>query len=634
MLWGEPWGCFWGDPDEMIMSLDVLDVGDGPRVKVRLNPATYSGSYDYSQFVRLLVDGVPQGDYVWLAVGDTVELLGVWGHDSGDHVVSVQLNGDSSDTDGSDANQNDAFLATRADRIKVDVTAVPGLEAVGESGQLTAWSLTGLQRYTNVMPVDQHGNWAKLDVTLTNAAGVRTVTLKQNGQTIATGSRTGDGVVTLAESGSSGVTGSVTVSYAGDVTTGAYVLIRWPKYFAIHYKQSAFTAPDFPRTAEGTLVDDGQSNARTFRSAQLASGTWRVVAHQIDDNANESTGLAGGGDSVTLVTPPEPPTSLAYASGGAAATIVQWVASATSGATYNYYDSGETGIINLDTATGTHIAGTGTLTQTLPSVSGSFTGTRRVIVRAVYGGIIEGNAETLDIEYAAGQVVPARPPAPQGLASITLSGRTITVPVSVSLLAGAGTPAWLHLFARAVGGSFDYDSPSTVVQLGTAVGQAIVSKSTGAALTASYTHGSNALVEYALRTATAIASVVTISGDASAQTSAWTFTGQTGLNTNGGFLYWKLVDVAGTRTVSVYKDAAMASKVAEGSRVGDGAITLAAQGGSGLTGSVTVAYTVDDTDASNSLALNASSDNTDTYGPVRLSTTAPADPVQVSEAGV
>jgi hypothetical protein len=78
----------------------------------------------------------------------------------------------------------------------------------------------------------------------------------------------------------------------------------------------------------------------------------------------------------------------------------------------------------------------------------------------------------------------------------------------------------------------------------------------------------------------------------------------------------------------------MASLVAQGSRVGDGSITLTAQNLSGLSGTVAVAYTGDDTDAGNSLELVRYSDNVDYYGPVLLTTTAPADPVQSSEAGI
>jgi len=60
-----------------------------------------------------------------------------------------------------------------------------------------------------------------------------------------------------------------------------------------------------------------------------------------------------------------------------------------------------------------------------------------------------------------------------------------------------------------------------------------------------------------------------------------------------GVYYVKLFDVAGTRTVELYQDNARTILVASGSRVGNGILILVAAGGSGLTGSVVVAYTGD-----------------------------------------
>jgi hypothetical protein len=96
-------------------------------------------------------------------------------------------------------------------------------------------------------------------------------------------------------------------------------------------------------------------------------------------------------------------------------------------------------------------------------------------------------------------------------------------------------------------------------------------------------------------------------GDAANQLASWVLTGGNNGNTNAGVLYWKLADTAGTRTVELYKnsDGEAANLVASGSRAGDGAITLTAQNSSGLSGSVTVAYTIDDADLAN---------NTLTYG--------------------
>lgn len=94
-------------------------------------------------------------------------------------------------------------------------------------------------------------------------------------------------------------------------------------------------------------------------------------------------------------------------------------------------------------------------------------------------------------------------------------------------------------------------------------------------------------------------------GDVSNQLSSWVITGATSLNTNQLTLYWNLSNSGTTRTVSVYKNSAKSSgdKVAEGNRTGDGLITLNEQNSSGLTGSVMVTYSADDTDSGNKLML-------------------------------
>jgi hypothetical protein len=90
---------------------------------------------------------------------------------------------------------------------------------------------------------------------------------------------------------------------------------------------------------------------------------------------------------------------------------------------------------------------------------------------------------------------------------------------------------------------------------------------------------------------------VTEAGDASNQLSAWSILGANSGNTNAGVLYWSLTNSGTTRTVDLYKnsDGAAENKVATGYRTGDGVIILAAANDSGITGTVTVAYSGDDT---------------------------------------
>jgi hypothetical protein len=91
---------------------------------------------------------------------------------------------------------------------------------------------------------------------------------------------------------------------------------------------------------------------------------------------------------------------------------------------------------------------------------------------------------------------------------------------------------------------------------------------------------------------------ITEVGDDQNQLADWSFSGASrGQNTDSaGKVYISLSDSGGTRTVSVYKDSGRTQLVAQGQRSGDGEVTLSEQGGSGLSGTVTVTYTQDDSD--------------------------------------
>ena len=100
---------------------------------------------------------------------------------------------------------------------------------------------------------------------------------------------------------------------------------------------------------------------------------------------------------------------------------------------------------------------------------------------------------------------------------------------------------------------------------------------------------------------------ITEAGDAGNQLSAWVIIGDDMSNTDNGVLYWGLTNPSGTNyTVSLYKDsgAAAADLVAEGTRSGNGSITLAEQNSSGISGTVTLAFSgADITYAANTLTL-------------------------------
>jgi hypothetical protein len=87
-------------------------------------------------------------------------------------------------------------------------------------------------------------------------------------------------------------------------------------------------------------------------------------------------------------------------------------------------------------------------------------------------------------------------------------------------------------------------------------------------------------------------------GDASNQLSNWILVGGSDLNVD---IHWQLTNSSTTRTVDIYYGSTVnpVFLMATGSRTGDGTITLDAVGTWGLSGSVSVVYTGDDTDLAN-----------------------------------
>lgn len=462
MLWGMPWSGLWGSPDHMIEILEAVSLGTS--IRVRFKPLS-----GYGQYFRLVIDGRPIGPPFYAPDSAVMEWTGYADYSQTLHHVSVVPMGNNSSPEVDVSGQQDLWESGRSNRIKVTIVPAPEVFSLLDSAQLTSWSLTGVDRFSNCRPHLRRPQWGVLDVTLTDAAGTRTVTVKVNGTTVASGSRVGDGSITLAEANDSGISGSVTVTYTGDVTSGAYVVVRFPASYPIHYRTTIFGGGDFPRTAEGEVFDYGRGGTSyTFRSGNLAGGTYYVVNHQKDDAGNESTNTDAGGATVTVATIPGAPGMPAYVSGDQSNTRISWTASATAGATYNIYDSLTTGVV--DVLNVSHSEAAGTTAKTLNTLAdATFTGTRYILVRAVSGGVEEQNVKLLKLEYLLGAVVLPRPNAPGVAGRATVSGRTLTLPVSIRTNEQAVAAATVEMYLFAVGASPNYAaaSSSTAVPSGT-----------------------------------------------------------------------------------------------------------------------------------------------------------------------
>ncbi len=85
-------------------------------------------------------------------------------------------------------------------------------------------------------------------------------------------------------------------------------------------------------------------------------------------------------------------------------------------------------------------------------------------------------------------------------------------------------------------------------------------------------------------------------GDSATQLSAWSLTAPHGFK-----CFWELTNSGTTRRVTLYSSTNTDYMLATGTRTGDGSITLTEKNGSGINGSVTVAYTADDSGSDNIL---------------------------------
>lgn len=359
------------------------------------------------------------------------------------------------------------FEALSARQIAFSWEAEPELIERGDGlEQFDAWSISGLKRFSNCAPVAGFPTRGALGITLENAAGTRTVTLYAGAAAVARGSRSGDGAVDLTALNASGVSGTVTLAYAEDVPLGVvFVEARWPAAYQIHHATGSLS---FPRAPEAVAADDGTSNRFAYTSPRLAAGAYHAAVLPVSDSGVAAASATA--QDVELLGPPEPPAGLAYSSGGASATEISWQASATPGATYRVYDSAIEGATDLAAPAATHATGSGTLAQTLPALAG-YPGVRRVLVRAVSGGVEELNAELLRIEYdAAGNVVPARPNAPRVRALAVSNGLTVTVRALYFSAHEAAAAQDALLFMAALEDEIDYGSPVASAAWSDAVG--------------------------------------------------------------------------------------------------------------------------------------------------------------------
>ena len=408
---------FAGDPQDELLEFLITENELGADVLLQAR-AGYG-----NRFWALIADGMTQ-QIVYLAEGDDPRKFSVaYDPDRTKHAITVVPLGDWGDTAGVDVSfVQQQFTDDKGLYLQLDWDAsIETVEAYGDTAQLSSWSLAGLARFATGTPHNGRKTQVQMGLSLTSAGATKTITLYAGQVPVASGSRSGSGSITLSELNSSGVSGSVTLTYSADIalSAGAYIVGRWAASYSI-----------VAGTKSATILDTGLANRLSARLGPFAAGG--PYAYSITPVSD--TGISGSSATGTFLIPgrPNPPGTPVYVSGhsgtapNGTATSIQFTASNTVGATYRVYDSALDEPTDLDTPVATVAAGVGPFTVTLPVIDNG-TGKRRIIVVAVAGGIEDGQRKQVTLEYVDGVYQAKRPNNPGYNFNGISAGRTLSI---------------------------------------------------------------------------------------------------------------------------------------------------------------------------------------------------------------
>jgi len=450
-----------GDTKDMVLSTEgfISTAGAFTLIVFNLKP-TYGDRYwiTYIDGVKATHDHVPEDLLEGRHIAPISEIFT-------DTCIVVEDAGDWANEDYDPNFQAIEFEEESAEQISMRWDATPQFvvsEPAG-TGQLTAFSLGGVKRFTNVAKDNRNPTQGVYEIELLNVGGVRTVNLYANNVKVATGFRTGDGTITITELLRSGINGSVAVVYTTDIVKGdAELKVRFPASYQIHFTTSALS---FPRTPEAIVEDDGQGNRFTFTTeAALSAGTYNVAIVAVSDTGvAEIVPLAATSEIIT--SKPDFPLSFNYKDGASTATRVRFTApDATS--TYRFFVSPSVGTpVDLDTVFQTESAGAGEHIVTLGTFGAGITGDIRILIRTVSsGGVEEKAGAEIKVTYLAGVRVIPGPNSP-GIETFTTNGREVTVTASYNRQEEPNLAAEIDLFVVAETASFVYGTPQTTVTI-------------------------------------------------------------------------------------------------------------------------------------------------------------------------
>lgn len=469
MIPGYPTTVAPGEHDEFLLGFDVKDDGTGLGAIVTCEQCA-TGYGD--TWWKLVCDERPCV-IVYMKEGAALPPTSVpYDRRKSSHTVSMVPLGDwNNDLDIDCTIQQQYFESDKGQSLMVDFPTVVveqiSYEKVPDgSRQLTSWNLSGMNRWATIAPVNRQLTAGRFDISLVTSGAVRTLTLSFNGYVVAQGTRTvaaGNGSITLSAVNNSGISGTVTLTYTGDIasTLGAFLLLTWAHHYTVTNG-----------TVSTTVYDNGRGNTLSAMLSGLAAGNSTITITPYSDTGQAGSPWTAG--TANIPGPPGSPGVLSVVAGGAwNNTQIQFSASSTGSATYNLYDSALDQPTAISQVAATHVAGGGTITWTLPNLAGAAAGKRRIIVTAMNGGIEDGKRQHLTIEYdASGNVVLPRPNVPDfryKQPTPVTGGRTLNIQFTYNTAGDKGPATKVQAFIiredgkTQAGTTQDYSSPDATV---------------------------------------------------------------------------------------------------------------------------------------------------------------------------
>jgi hypothetical protein len=219
-----------------------------------------------------------------------------------------------------------------AKKLRLAWSAIPQI-TINPLASIQSITQIGAERFSNCEEIEEYPHRARVRYTIRGSGTTRYVSWFSGNNLVASGYRTGNGIVTLTEQNDSGLSGACVLAFVGD--EDGFFDLKWAGSYQIYYNADPIT---FTTTPNDVVLDYG-IDTFTWLSPTIASGILHFGVRAIsDENVLELVPNEAPNSPLIINDIPAPPTAL-YATGNAASLTIHWTQSVTGGVKYRVFAS-------------------------------------------------------------------------------------------------------------------------------------------------------------------------------------------------------------------------------------------------------------------------------------------------------